>query len=313
MNERSIPMLQLDRAEIEKICRPYFGSSGSLQEFRPLSGGAVNTTYQIVWNNQNYVLRFYIRDPQFALVEEEVYHLVQKKIPVPSLLFSGIDQKSGPFALFEFMNKKHIFEFLDRSLDSSISYSLGKTLATIHSFTFPQAGLFRKGFEVHTPFEEGISPYYSYCMKYLVPDSLAWERLGHSCAVSLKNFLEKNQTYFPLIENGGVLVHSDFKPVNLLWSESEGLTVLDWEFAHIGQGLFDFAILLRHANNFPLNIESLQRGYLDNGGELPEEWSYKAHLLDVTNIVQLLNTPAPRPKLFQFLKDSIDLTLKSRE
>ncbi len=56
------------------------------------------------------------------------------------------------------------------------------------------------------------------------------------------------------------LTHSDFKPVNLLYKTGNVL-VLDWEFAHAGIGILDFAILLRHRDQFPFDSKSLVKGY----------------------------------------------------
>lgn len=108
-----------------------------------------------------------------------------------------------------------------------------------------------------------------------------------------------------------MLVHSDFKPVNLLWSEASHLTVLDWEFAHSGHAFFDFGILLRHYLDFPLRLKALEKGYREAGGCLPDNWLQVARLLDFVNIIQLLNTPGERPKLFANLIKSAQLTMSS--
>ena len=73
------------------------------------------------------------------------------------------------------------------------------------------------------------------------------------------NFMLKNKNFFPWIDSDICLVHSDFKPVNLLYNPHGKITVLDWEFAHAGASILDFAILLRHHEQFPLNVESLQK------------------------------------------------------
>ena len=96
-------------------------------------------------------------------------------------------------------------------------------------------------------------------------------------------------------------MHSDFKPVNLLWSEEGGLTVLDWEFAHIGDRIMDLGILLRYFQDFPLSISYLEKGYCENGGNLPSDWIQRARITDFINIVQLLNVSSERPKLFHNL------------
>lgn len=306
--ERACEVVELRESQIEAMCREHFGSEGHLQFSSPLSLGAVNTSYKILWNDTLYVLRVYVRDPELAKVEDEVYQLVRKKVAVPNMLYVGSFKELYPFAIFEFVDKKHIFEISDDSLAGTLSFELGKVLATIHSFRFPEAGLFGKGFTILTPFEEGSSPYFDYIMQHFSDSSLAWKRLGDERASDLKSFLVSHREYFPTIHNGGVLVHSDFKPVNLLWSEQDGLTVLDWEFAHIGHPLLDLGILLRHYQEFPFSLKSFESGYFENGRTLPHDWIRKARITDTINIVQLLNTPTERPRLFRSLLQSIDLT-----
>lgn len=304
--ERAFEFIDLDYSQIEGICSGYF-KKGCLKTFQSLSGGAVNTTYKIVWDESPFILRLYVRDSELAQVEEAVYQLIHDKVSVPDLLHIGRFD-SYAFAISEFVDKKHIFEISNQSA-FTLSYDLGEALAGVHSFRFPQAGLFGKDFVIHTPFEEGSSPYFAYIMEHFSENTLAWQRLGNVRAKRLMDFLKEHRDDFPVISHGGALVHSDFKPVNLLWDENSGLTILDWEFAHIGHPLIDFAILLRHWQDFPLDINSLEQGYIEHGGIFVNDWIRKARLVDVINLVQLLNIPAERPKLFKFLLQSIDFTL----
>lgn len=307
--ERVSQIIELNESQIINIFREYFKDNGCLQAFIPLTLGAVNTSYKVIWNNVPYVLRLYIRDPKLVEIEKSVYKLVEKSISVPKLFYSGSYKNKVTFGIFEFIDKKHIFEISDFSLANTISFELGKVLAMIHSFHFPKAGLFSERFIIHTPFEEGSNPYFDFIMKNFSKSSLAWKRLGKDKANLFKNFIIEHQEYFPKIHNGGVLVHSDFKPVNLLWNKESGLTVLDWEFAHIGHPLIDLGILTRHFQEFPFSVKSLEEGYSKHGGILPDNWIQKARITDTINIMQLLDTPTERPQLFKFLIKSINLTV----
>jgi aminoglycoside phosphotransferase (APT) family kinase protein len=304
--ERACQYLDLKHSEIEQICRQYFQDKGMLQSCEVLAGGAVNTTFKICWDGKWYVLRFYIRDKNVASIEEKVYRLVQKTVPISEMLFAS--SEPYPFAIFSFCSKPHIYD-ASKSISKRLSYDLGSALAAIHSYHFAQAGLFGANLSVDTEFAEGSSPYLEYCLEHLTQDSLAWKRLGQTLSKEMVSFMEDNRHYFPVIERGGCLVHSDFKPVNLLWNELQGLTVLDWEFAHSGDGIMDFGILLRHFKDFSLDISRLENGYQENGGKLSSNWIQRARITDFINIIQLLNTPLERPKLFQSLVDSLNFTL----
>ncbi len=304
--KRAGQYLELKHSEIEQSCRQYFQDKGMLQSYEVLAGGAVNTTYKICWDGEWFVLRFYIRDKKLALIEEKVYRLVQKTVPIPEMLFASVEPY--PFAIFSFCSKPHIYD-VGKKFSKRLSYDLGSALAAIHSYRFAQAGLLGANLSVDTEFTEGSSPYLEYCLEHLTQDSLVWKRLGKTLSKEMISFMEENHDYFPVIQRGGCLVHSDFKPVNLLWNETQGLTILDWEFAHSGDGIMDFGILLRHFKDFPINVSQLENGYRENGGNLSSDWIQRARITDFINIIQLLNTPSEKPKLFQSLIDSLNFTL----
>lgn len=310
--ERVFQNLQLSHSQIEQVCRKHFQNKGSLQSSEILSGGAVNTTYKICWDNEWYVLRFYLRDENFAPIEKQIYELVQKAVPIPELLFASSGDEAHPFAIFRFCKKPHIYDGSEVH-SHKLSYDLGQSLAKIHGFTFPKSGLFSRDLSIDNVFEKGSSPYLEYCLDHLIPSSNAWMRLGDAKARLVLSFIEEHRECFPVVQDGGCLVHSDFKPVNLLWSEEEGLTILDWEFAHSGNGIMDFGVLLRHFQDFPLSIAHLENGYLDNGSSLPTDWIQRARITDFINIVQLLNGSSKRPKLFRNLIQSLEFTIEHWE
>lgn len=182
-------------------------------------------------------------------------------------------------------------------------------LALIHSFKFPQAGLFGEGLAIVQLFERGSSPYFEEASNILSKPGNARLRLGNKLADEVLLFMQQNQGFFPRIGDTSCLTHSDFKPVNLLYTPQATVCVLDWEFAHVGMGIMDFAILLRHRHQFPLDLDVLKSGYEAWGGILPDEWFRSALITDFVNIIQLLDTPAERPKLFSELKDAIGTTM----
>lgn len=306
--ERAYKCLNLNDEEVIRICNQYFQGKGSLQNYELLSGGAVNTTLKVCWADEWFVLRLYVRDKNLSSIEKSIYELVQTTVPIPQMLFASSPEELYPFAIFQFCEKSHIYD-INKTHSCNLSYDIGSTLAKIHQFHFPQAGLLGKGLKIETLFEKESSPYLGYCLEHLTPSSLAWQRLGENRAKRVLQFMDEHRNYFPIVCNGGTLVHSDFKPVNLLWNNKDGLTVLDWEFAHSGNGLLDFGILLRHFMDFPLNISSLVEGYEKKGGRLPSNWIQKARITDFVNIIQLLNTQSQRNKLFTSLISSVDFTM----
>ena len=133
--------------------------------------------------------------------------------------------------------------------------------------------------------------------------------MGDGLSADLLEFSEKHRQDFPVIDQGGSLIHSDFKPVNLIWDSKQGLTVLDWEFAHSGDRLMDFSTLIRYYDEIPLNIDLFEKGYCDGGQVLPDRWIQRARVLDFLNYVQLLNSLLERPVMYQHLRDCLILTM----
>jgi len=108
--ERVFQHIELSHSEIEQVCRQYFKNKGFLQHFEILTGGAVNTTFKIFWDDEWFVLRFYVRDKNLASIERQVYQLVQDTVPVPKLLFASSGKEAYPFAIFQFCQSSHIYD-----------------------------------------------------------------------------------------------------------------------------------------------------------------------------------------------------------
>lgn len=106
-------------------------------------------------------------------------------------------------------------------------------------------------------------------------------------------------------------MHSDFKPCNLLYSKGKEVVVLDFEFAHAGHPLLDFAILLRHKETIPLDLNILEKSYRDCGGELPLDWVPRAEVTDFVNFTTMMESPLERPKLLDLFKIKINNLIKN--
>jgi len=258
---------------------------------------------------------------------------------MPELIYADATHEPWAYAIFRFVLGIQINKVAPES-GKQLSLTLGKTLALIHSFKFTHAGIFgsntnsdaalppRKGrrsglascistssggavFSLDIPFPTGSSPYFEEAHRVLSQPGHARQRLGEEQANKILTFMAQNKDFFPTITNDNIcLTHADFKPGNLLYTPEKTMCVLDWEFAHAGVGIFDFAILLRHRDQFPLDLDELKNGYEANGGVLPAEWIRSALITDFVNIVHLLNSPAERPHLFAQLKNAITTTMK---
>lgn len=309
--ERSIQNIHLDDKELLTLVRKAFPQCHQIDDYKILSGGALNTIYKFRIGSNAFVLRLYARDKIHCKMEREIHALIDGKVPTSNLIYADETSHSYPYAIFQFIEGMHISE-VSREYQEPLSYELGKTLASIHAFKFQKAGLFGTGITITKPFDEGSSPYFEEAFSVLSKGKFVRKRLGEKFSDDMLSFMQKNKAFFPKVENNICLTHSDFKPVNLLYNTGR-VFVLDWEFAHAGIGIIDFAILLRHRDQFPLNLDFLTRGYIDFGGSLPTEWLRSALITDFVNIVGMLDTPPERPKLFHQLKNAAKMTIAQWE
>lgn len=307
--ERSIQNIHLDSQQLLALIRRAFPDCYRLDDYHILSGGALNTTYQFRIGNDEFVLRLYARDRAHCKMEKEIHALIDGKVSTPKLIYADENHQLVPYAIFEFIQGKHLTE-VSQDDKQLLSYELGSVLASIHGFKFQQAGLFGDGVVISKPFKMGSSPYFEEAFSVLSHGKYVRERLGNQLADNMLTFMQKNKEFFPTVKNNICLTHSDFKPVNLLCHADKKVFVLDWEFAHAGIGILDFAILLRHRDQFPLDLNSLKLGYTSSGGILPDEWFRSALITDFVNITQLLDLPPERPKLFFQLKNTVQATIE---
>ncbi|WP_327204065.1 phosphotransferase family protein [Paenibacillus tyrfis] len=96
------------------------------------------------------------------------------------------------------------------------------------------------------------------------------------------------------------LIHSDFNGRNVLLAPDgsggyEVTAVLDWEFAFAGPPLVDIGNMLRYESTGSEFEHHFIRGYVQEGGVLPERWELKSKLADLIALLDLLNGAAESP------------------
>lgn len=305
--ERSIPSIQLNQEQLLTLIHEAFPCSHRLDEWEILAGGAFNTTYKFKIGQDAFVLRIYVRARAKCKTEKAIHQLIDALVPTPKLIYADEFHEPWAYSIFEFASGKQISEV---SIENqiSLSYELGRVLASIHAFKLPQAGLFGDGMTIAYPFKTGSSPYFEEAFSVLTKGNYVRQRLGDQLTEATLAFMQKNKSYFPIVGDNVCLTHADFKPVNLLYN-ADKICVLDWEFAHAGIGILDFSTLLRHREQFPLDLTALAKGYTDFGGSLPENWFHSALITDFVNLVILLDSPSERPKLFHQLKNALQNTI----
>lgn len=309
--ERSIQYIHLSHDQLLALVCKAFPHCNKLDSWEIFSGGALNTLYKFKIGSEAFVLRIYARGREHCKTEKVIHKLIDGHVPTPKLIYANETHEPWAYSIFEFVPGVYISEVpIEKKIP--LSYELGSVLASIHAFKLPEAGLFGEGMSIGHPFKIGSSPYFDEAFSILTKGKLVRQRLGEQLTEETLAFMQKNKIFFPIVGGNVCLTHSDYKPVNLLYHAGK-IKVLDWEFTHAGIGILDFSILLRHRDQFPLDLAVLAKGYTDSGGSLPKNWFRSALITDFVNIMALLDLPPERPKLFEQLISGLQKTITEWE
>jgi len=151
--ERSIQNIHLTHEQLLKLIQKSFPNCYKLDDWKLLSGGALNTTYKFQVGHNEFVLRIYLRDRAHCKTEKAIHQLIDQSVSTPKLIYANEFHEPWAYSIFELIQGSHISE-ISKHDKNSLSYKLGHLLASIHTFTFSQAGLFGDGISIGVPFEK---------------------------------------------------------------------------------------------------------------------------------------------------------------
>jgi len=220
-----------------------------------LEGGLMNWNYKIRLSGspEQFVLRFYDRDPSACAREARILSLVRGDVPVPQVMFGAADGAAGfpPFCVLEFIEGISLRE-LRRNGDAgdvaAASYDAGRLLPLLARHQFNRSGMLSPECAVTDgPFAgAGVVD----VIEHFVATPLFQQRVDASLAARLLAFARRNEDGFGKRAEGATLVHGDFNSPNILVRADHGTwrvaAILDWEFAFAGSMLCDVGNMLRY-------------------------------------------------------------------
>lgn len=183
--------------------------------------------------------------------------------------------------------------------------AVGATAAAIHTHRFASAGLLDDALQVREPWTSALAGLRAHVDMLL--EGGAARRLG-ARAAAIRAVWERAADAMREAASTAVLVHSDFKPTNVKWTQHGRVLVLDWEFAWAGPALYDVGQLLRWDPPAPF-VDGFAAGYREAGGELPDRWRATAAAYDLFNLVFFANDATDRPIRDRDVLARIDRTL----
>ena len=308
---RRFPFVDLDLPSIEALIQP-FAAGARVLEAAPLSGGLRNTNYRVRLTSrpEPVVVRLFSADPSACAREAALERLVCARVPVPRVLHS---EAAGvpPWNVVTWVDAERFDKVLKRATHEeigTISRAAGRVLAAIHSLTFPAMGFLGPDLSVGS--FDGYSGDWAEMLTDWLLHGRAGTRLGPPLTERLLRLVDDNAPRMRVGDTPGHLAHADYKPWNLLARDAGIAAVLDWEFAFSGSPLNDVGIYLRHSASLPPTyLDGFVLGYVEAGGELPDDWHRLARLTDLISLCYFLERPEDDPAVVRDVRPLIETTV----
>jgi hypothetical protein len=264
--ERRALVTTVDRAELE-VCLGHPVD----EPLTILSGGLANTNVRV----GERVVRIHRRDPNASALEARLLARPWASFRVPRVLREG-----AGFLVLEHVPHGPVLGTREHGA------AVGRALAEIHAVTFSSAGDLDPSTpftRVGNPFSDLVGALVDYARGQLADPSSG---LASPLRERADRALEEQAPALRDAAGPPVLCHADFKASNLHWA-SDGLLVLDWEFAYAGAALSDIGQLLRWEPPAGF-VEGFTSTYHAEGGRLVGNWQRSAAVFDLVNLAGLL-------------------------
>ncbi|GGB55343.1 hypothetical protein GCM10011505_40400 [Tistrella bauzanensis] len=314
---RATPALAIDPPAATRAVATLPGSPAVLR-VTPLAGGLANTCLRLDFADGRApaVLRIHQRDPGAAPREAALHrHALSLGLPVPAVLLEipasiGL---GGPALLLDHVAGTRgdvVLAAMDDAGAAAVGQQLGGLLARLHAVHPGPVGLLGPDLRVATPFSDadaGLAGFIDRCITH----GRGAARLGPVLADRLCAMIATEARRQQPPDHPPSLVHGDMDPTNLLIGDDGRITaILDWEFALSASPYVDLGHLLRPPlGDRPGFAAALAQGYRQAGGRLPEDWSIKARLVDLTAWAEFLDRPSISDGLHRSARQHIARTI----
>ena len=164
-------------------------------------------------------------------------------------------------------------------------YQAGTLIARLSQHTFERSGSLQLDGRIESI---GGWPSYQKGLTRLLHNSAVQRYLSTATLHKCERLLATHSDLLTDFDRCRNLVHGDFRPDNILIANDQIVGVLDWEFSHSGCSYMDIGNLLRHLA--PKWQHPLQEGLADAGFALPDNWRFRAALVDLSSHLEFLTS-----------------------
>lgn len=300
---REVVATHLDRTDIAAI--------------EPMEGGKINAHAHIAFEEGDaVVVRVRLGDGDTLPKEAALLQHFADAMPLPRVLGAGtLDVEGTPrgYLLLSWVPGESLDELLPALDDRGglrAGEAAGAALARVHKERRAALGFLDADLQVPDPMGDLVDVWRGSCEDRLAKARVA-ERLGTTRMRGIRHYLDAAAPRLIPLQGRFVLLHGDFKPVNIRAYSTGQLTgILDWEFAWAGPALADVGQMLRWP--LPPAFEAgFIAGYRAAGGRLEGRWREQATALDLMNLLSFLDWDASRARVFEDVRTLLDATLAS--
>ena len=237
-----------------------------------LYGGACNTNYALTMNSgKHYVYRHYARGSPRK--DAQAMKLLDDQLPVPTIF-----EMDNDWALMRFLPGVSL------TADSPALVDVGRCLGVFSNIQFEQMGdLTEDGLIEPLPFG-GFLGFFNQELKKL--ETL--KCLSLPLLDRLRQFIDNHTAEYQALDAQRSFVHGDFNPGNILVDGDRVVGILDWEYSMSGSPMIDTGNLIRHFGEDTKQV--LQRGMLESGMSLNDDWVYLSQLADLASHIEFLSS-----------------------
>jgi aminoglycoside phosphotransferase (APT) family kinase protein len=251
-----------------------------------LTGGATNLNYRLRFEGLQdlLVLRIHTRDPGACAKELAILRSAEGFLPVPEVIYASPsgDEDLPPHILYRFVEGITFQELKSRGDPKEIAeaaYAIGSALAHVPAVRPPR----ELGPRAAVTDESLDSP-------------LLEQRLGCRELDGLREVLSGWWPRIGALLEDRCLVHGDYNNRNAILAHRNGrwevAAILDWELAFVGSPLWDAARFICYEQPFrPRREPHFSRGFIESGGQLPEDWTTFARVLNAATAAESVSRP----------------------
>ena len=251
----------------------FFGKEVNSLTATLFTGGACNSNYIVETSRkEKFVCRIHKRGN--SKTEKKITERLKSIIPVPEYLW-----ESEGYSVIEYIEGVHF------APTPNLVREAGRIIGQLSKIKYQHSGKITPTGEI-THFE-GWESCQTGMLSLLHYEAIR-DHLSTEVISTIEKLLQQNLSILESFDRSHNLVHGDFRPDIILITEDKIVGVIDWEFTHSGSSYMDIGNLMRH---IPESWgQQLAIGLKEEGFDLPEDWRFRALLIDLASHLEFLTS-----------------------